>query len=202
VRLSAQRTVVILAAALVLVIAGGAPLFAEPPEKPAKAKAPPTPAPAQPQQPESGKSQFAPVVEAQKLDVKTCLPMLSDLSRLSILGAHTSVTGLNREAPNERMFTALSFSSPLNAAAGPSVSVINATPTVKGHCDGANIRVDSSKQSCEDVARELQKQNAPKPETVNGTLVYQTNAAGQRLLLLPAAGSGCVVVSTGGYYGR
>jgi hypothetical protein len=173
------------------------PLLAESTDKdkaPAKAKAPP---PA-----EAAKTQFAPLGEAQKNGVTTCLPMLTDLSRLSITGPHTSVTSWNREAPNERMFTALSFSSSTDANAARFVSVISATPTAKGHCDGADVRIEASKQSCDDIARDMQKQKVPKPETMNGALLYPANAAGQRLVLMSAAASGCVVITTGGYYGR
>ncbi len=198
------KTIAILTGSLLCVVAVvvglNEPLSAQSPEKekaPGKAKAPAKPQPA-----EADKPQFAPAVEAQKNDVKTCLPMLNDLSRLSITGPHTSVTSWSREAPNERMFTALSFASQPNAGGGNFVSVISATPTAKGRCDGANVRIEPSKQSCEDIARDLQKQNVPKPEVMNGTLLYPTNAAGQRLVLLPAAASGCVLISTGGYYGR
>ena len=162
-----------------------------------------TPAPGKAQPAEAEKPQFAPVVEAQKNDVKTCLPMLTELSRVSITGPHTSVNSWNRESPNERMFTALSVASQPNAGGGGNfLSVISATPTPKGRCDGSNVRIEASKQSCDEIARDLQKQNAPKPETMNGTLLYPANAAGQRLVLMPGAGAGCVVVSTGGYYGR
>ena len=166
-------------------------------EAPAKAKAPEPAKP--PQQAELAKSPFAPAVEAEKLQIKTCLPMVGELSRLTIRGPHTSVTGLSREAPNERMFSALTLSAPAGAGAAPSVSVMSATPTAKGHCDGASLRIEPSKQSCEEIAAALQKQNAPKPETLNGTLVYQPNATGQRLILLPAAASGCVVISSGAF---
>ena len=202
--LSTSKNAAILAGSLLFVlgVAFGLsdPLSAEPPEKGLKGKASPAPANAKP--PEAQKPQFAPVVEAQKNDVKTCLPMLNDLSRFSITGPHTSVTSWSREAPNERMFTAMSFASQPNAGGGNFVSVISATPTAKGHCDGADVRIEASKQSCEDIARDMQKQNVPKPETMNGTLLYPTNAAGQRLVLMPAAASSCVVVTTGGYYGR
>jgi hypothetical protein len=200
VRLPNRKTIGILAGSLLLVVAAvvglNGPLSAEPPEKEkasGKAKA------GKPQPPEADKPQFAPVVEAQKNDVKTCLPMLTDLSRLSISGPHTSVSSWSREASNERMFTALSFAS---QPGSNFVSVISATPTAKGHCDGADVRIEASKQSCDDISRDLQKQNVAKPETVNGTLLYPTNAAGQRLVLLPSPAAGCVVVTTGGYYGR
>jgi hypothetical protein len=198
-----RKTIGILTGLLLLVVTVvvglNEPLSAEPPEKEkaaGKAKA------AKPQQPEADKPQFAPVVEAQKNDVKTCLPMLTDLSRLSISGPHTSVTSWSREAANERMFTALSFASQPNAGGGNFVSVISATPTAKGRCDGSDVRIEASKQSCDDIARDLQKQNTPKPEAMNGTLLYPTNPAGQRLVLLPSPASGCVLVTTGGYYGR
>ncbi|MFY9655166.1 MAG: hypothetical protein WAK01_01055 [Methylocystis sp.] len=201
-KLPSKKTLVILSGSLLLVVGAVAGLYeflsAQPPAKEkasGEAKAPAATAEAQ-------KPQFAPVVEAEKNDVKTCLPMLNDLSRFSITGPHTSVTGWNREAPNERIFTAISFANPTNAGVGNFISVISATPTAKGHCDGANVRIEAAKQSCDIIARDLQKQNAPKPETMNGTLLFPTNAAGQRLVLLPSPASGCVVITTGGYYGR
>jgi hypothetical protein len=204
--LPSPKTIAILSVLLLGVIAASfalnGPLFAESPAKdkdkaPAKPKAPPA------AQPQAGaeKPQFAPVIEAQKNGVMTCLPMVGDLSRFSIGAPHTSVASWSREAANERMFTALSFPAQANPGAG-FVSLISATPTPKGHCDGSNVRVESSKQSCDEIAGDLQKKNVPKPETINGTLLFPPNAAGQRLVLLPAATSGCVVISTGGYFGR
>jgi len=185
---------------VVSVVGLNEPVSAEPSAKaPAKSKAPPA---TKPQQAEPEKSQFAPVAEAQKKGVKTCLPMLNDLSRLSITGPHTSVISWNNETPNERMFTALSFSSATDANAAHFASVISATPSANGHCDGGDVRIEAAKQGCEDIARDLQRQNYSKPDVLNGTLLYPTNPAGQRLVLLPAAASGCVVITTGGYYGR
>ena len=197
-----SKTIGIFTGSLLLVVVAvvglNDPLLAQPPEKEkasGKAKA------AKPQA-EAEKPQFAPIVEAQKNGVTTCLPMLTDLARLSIAGPHTSVTSWNRETPNERMFSALSFSSQPTAGGGHFVSVISATPTAKGHCDGADVRIEASKQSCDDIARDMQKQNVPKPETMASALLYPPNAAGQRLVLLPSPASGCVVITTGGYYGR
>ncbi|MGA9600915.1 MAG: hypothetical protein WBS22_11810 [Methylocystis sp.] len=198
------KTIGVFASSLLFVAAAilglDAPASAEPPDKTtAKSKAPP---PVKAQQEEAQKPQFAPLVEAQKNGVKTCLPMLGELARFSISGPHTSVSSWSRETPDERMFSAMSLSTQTNAGGSNSLSLISATPTVKGHCDGSDVRIEASKQSCDEIARDMQKQNVAKPETVNGTLLYPPNAAGQRLVLLPSPASGCVVVTTGGYYGR
>ena len=74
------KTIGVFASSLLFVAAAilglDAPASAEPPDKTtAKSKAPP---PVKAQQEEAQKPQFAPLVEAQKNGVKTCLPMLGE----------------------------------------------------------------------------------------------------------------------------
>ncbi len=152
--------------------------------------------------PEPEAPKFAAVIEAEKSGVKACLPLLGDLSRLSIDAPHTAVSTWNKDRPNERMFSAMNFLSYSNATAPRALSIVAATPTPKSHCDGANVRIQPSKLDCSQIAADFKQQKVPDPQAIGDQLLYPPDRFGQRIVLLPAATTGCVVVSTGGYYGK
>jgi hypothetical protein len=146
-------------------------------------------------------SPFVAVEQAKKAGA-ACLPALGEISRLSVDAAHTTVSLWNKEAPAQRTFTALNFLVYENQKVAPrALSFVAVTPTPGNHCDSSNLRVQPSSLSCAEISANLAKQNNPAPTPMGDILLYQPNAAGQRVILLPAATTGCIVISTGNYYG-
>lgn len=140
--------------------------------------------------------------QAQKLGVKTCLPMLKSLSNLTVEGENVATSSWNKENPDRRAFTSLSIMRYPTPTAPRALGLITAVPNSDGQCDGANIRIQPSTLSCDDIAANLAKQNIPAPEVLGDVRLYTPNPQGQRTILTPAATTGCVVVFTGTYYGK
>jgi hypothetical protein len=162
------------------------------------------------QQPSVNTSSVAPISDprflgadqAQKLGVKTCLPMLKSLSNLTVEGENVATSSWNKENPNSRAFSSLSIMRYPTPTAPRALGLIAAVPNSDGQCDGANIRIQPSTLSCDDIAANLAKQKTPAPELVGDVRLYAPNTQGQRTILTPAATTGCVVVFTGTYYGK
>lgn len=163
----------------------------KPPAPAAAAAKPAGPAPATP---------FAAVEQAKKAGAG-CLPALTDISRITIDSGHTAVSTWNKDAPSQRSFSALNFLKYENQAVAPrSLALVTVTPTPGNHCDASSMRIQPSKLSCQEISAGLAKQNGPAPQPIDDVLMYPPTQSGQRVILMPAA-SGCVVVSTGSYYG-
>jgi hypothetical protein len=142
------------------------------------------------------------VDQAQKIGVKTCLPMLANLSSVTVEGENVATSNWNKDAPDRRAFSSLSFMRYATATAPRALGLITAVPNINGQCDGTNIRIQPSTLSCDEVAGNLAKQNIPAPEVLGDVRLYAPNPQGQRTILTPAATTGCVVVFTGTYYGK
>jgi hypothetical protein len=142
---------------------------------------------------------FAAVDQAKKAGVKACAPLLEELVKQNVDAEHAAITTWNKQAPDQRMYSALNVMKFPNEVAPRAIGVVTTTPAAGGHCDGDAVRIHPSKLACEDIAKSLSK--APAPQTIGDVKVYPPNNAGQRVILLPAATSGCVVIGTGAYYG-
>ena len=142
------------------------------------------------------------VDQAQKVGVKTCLPLLKSLSSLTVEGENVAVSNWNKESPDRRAFSSLSVMRYPTITAPRALGLISATPTTDGQCDGTNIRIQPSTLNCDEIAINLAKQNIPAPEVLGDVRLYAPNPQGQRTILTPAATTGCIVVFTGTYYGK
>lgn len=142
------------------------------------------------------------VVEQAKAVGAACLPALNDLAKITLDTTQTSMATWNKAAPGQRSFSALNFLEYQNQPNAPrAVALMNVSPTKDDHCDATNIRVQPSKLSCDEISANLMKQGSPAPEKYGDTKLFAPLAVGQRIALLPAATTGCVVISTGVYYG-
>jgi len=163
------------------------------------AKKPAAPAAAKPAA-QAQATPFAAVEQAKKAGAG-CLPALTDISRITLDSGHTAVSTWNKDAPSQRSFSALNFLKYENQPVSPrSLALVTVSPTPANHCDAASMRIQPSKLSCQEISAGLAKQNGPAPQAIDDVLMYPPTQAGQRLILMPAA-AGCVVVSTGSYYG-
>lgn len=176
--------------------------------KPAKSAAKPRAKPAAEQQPAAAApttdAHFAAVDKAKEVGA-ACINGLTDMARVSIDTGHTAISTWQKDAPGQRAFAALNFLNYENQPTAPrAVSFISATPTVGGHCDMNSLRVQPSKLSCDEIAANLAKQTtpAPAPQKIGDMAIYPATTAGQRVVLLPSPAAGCVVISTGSYFGQ
>ncbi len=178
---------------------GATALFAQQKKSPQSIS--PAVAPIAKKEPEASDPRFLALNQAQNAGVKTCLPLIKDLTGLTIDGESATVSTWNKDEPDNRAFSALSVMKYPNQTAPRAIGLVSATPAGT-HCDGSNIRIQSSALTCDAIAANLAKQNVPEPQVLGDVRLYAPNAQGQRTILSPAATNGCVLVFTGTYYGK
>jgi len=149
-------------------------------------------------------SPYAGVEQAKKNGATACLPLLEDLSKITAGGGkHVAYSTWLKEAPSQRAFSATYVSQYDIANAPRSVGLTMVAPVAGNHCDGVNMEVQPSKMSCQEVAVGISKQaGAPKMEKAGDVIIVAPNPAGQRVFLLPSPTTGCILVSTGTYFGK
>lgn len=145
---------------------------------------------------------FVAIGQLQGAGVKTCLPLMNELLRATVDAEHTAVTTWNKEAPDQRAVSSINVMTLPNDIAPRAIGFVATTPTTSNHCDGEKMRVQPSKLSCDAIAANLAKQNVAQPAVMGDVRVYAPMNQGSRIILLPAATSGCVVIDTGSFYGR
>ncbi len=150
----------------------------------------------------AAQGEYAALAQARKVGVVRCAPLLANLLRLSVAGGHTALSTWHKDAPNTRMFSAIDLSSGTKDRPRNLLGVVAAAPESGGRCDGVNVTLEVTAASCEKIAGDLAAHKAPEPEIRGGERLYAPNDAGQRVVLLPDTAKGCVIVSTGTYYGK
>jgi hypothetical protein len=142
------------------------------------------------------------VENAQKVGVKACLPLLAEETAANIDNDHATTSTWSKEDPDHRIYSALSFLTYPNDTAPRALVATVAAPTARPPCDGATLRIQPTKLACEQIATNLANQKSPAPELVGDVRLYPPAANGLRIVLMPAASSGCVVISSGTFFGR
>ena len=177
------------------------------PASPAQAQVPaqaPNAAPAgevKPAQAAEPGADAQPVTHAKGAAISTCIPALSELSRIALDAPHAALSVWNREAPNDHMFSSivgLRYESP---QAPQAVSVLTVAPKKDGKCDGASVQVQPSVLPCQTIAGNLLKQPKAIAQDLNGVTIVQSEGS-IRFALLPTAGGGCAVVGVGSYFAK
>ena len=141
-----------------------------------------------------------PVVHARSAAISSCLPAISELSRLTLDAPHTSLSLWDKTDANEHMFSSIAGLKYDTNIAPRAISIIAAAPTAKHSCDGASVQIQPSSLACDVIQKNLAGA-ALQPQDLNGTMVLQ-GESNMRFALLPTAGNGCTVVSIGSYYAK
>jgi hypothetical protein len=157
--------------------------------------------PAAPAASAPGVVKFVALEHAQKAGVKTCSPMLGATLTALADAEQMGQSVWNVTAPDKRVFAAISYAGYPNQNAPRSFLFASATPTKPDQCDGAGLRVVPSALSCDQIAANLKEQKAPEPTMMGDVRVY-TNSPALRTILLPTPTTGCVVMSSGVFYGK
>ncbi len=166
--------------------------------------APKTATPAKPVKTD-GASQVAlvesqPVVHARSAAISSCLPAISELSRMTLDAPHTVMSTWNKTDANDHMFSSIAGMKYDNAVAPRAISIIAAAPNAKKTCDGESVQVQPSALSCETIQKNLVSQNG-KVQDLGGISLI-SNEQPMRFALLPTSGNGCTVVSIGSYFAK
>ena len=142
------------------------------------------------------------VENAQKVGVKACLPLLAEEAAANIDIEHATTSTWSKDDPDHRIYSALSFLTYPNDTAPRALVATVAAPTARPPCDGSTLRIQPSRLACEQIAANLANQKSPAPEMVGDVRLYPPAPNGLRLVLMPSATTGCVVISSGTFFGR
>ena len=146
-------------------------------------------------------SDFQVVSQLQAAGVKRCLDMAGGLGRYEMAGVseYASASTWNKTDPDHRLISAVigqRYGQGANSTAG--VAAVISAPGSEGKCDGVGLQIIPTTATCSAV----QAQVLAKGEML-GNLVgvpMMRNAQNQRVMLLPTAGEGCVVVGINNAY--
>ncbi len=179
------------------------------PKKPKKAKATdvaadPSPTPAAAAAAPAGAAgsgEFQLVTQLQAAGVKTCLDIANNMGRFEMTGATEYATSStwNKNAPDKRLFSSLigqKFGQNTTTPLG--LSGVISAPSAEGKCDAVAIQVLPSSTACPVI----QTQVLAKGELLGNLagVPILRNAQNLRVMLLPTAGNGCVIVGMTNYY--
>lgn len=160
------------------------------------AAASPAPSPAA-----QASGEFQLVTQLQAAGVKTCLDIANNMGRFEMTGATEYATSStwNKTAPDKRLFSSLigqKFGQ--NATTPMGLSGVISSPGAEGKCDAVAIQVLPSTTACPAI----QSQVLAKGELLGNLagVPMLRNAQNLRVMLLPTAGNGCVIVGMTNYY--
>ncbi len=141
-----------------------------------------------------------PVIHARSAAISSCLPAISELSRMTLDAPHIAMSVWNKTNANEHMFSSISSLKYDNTIAPRALSIITAAPNSKKTCDGESVQIQPSSLSCDAIQKNLTGANM-KAQDLNGINVMQSDSP-LRFALLPTSGNGCTVVSIGSYFSK
>src|SRR5690348_11045101 len=168
--------------------ANGKPATAPAPAAPAEGPAP------QPQGPQAAIGEFQPVLHAQGAKIATCMDTIVGESAAVIDAPHTAISSWSTAAPNDNLFLSIVGLNYANNKATPNgAAILFAAPLGSGKCEGSTVYPFA--QSCSALQASLIKEGHT-IATLRALPVVETKN-GYRDVLIPTAGSGCVLVSVG-----
>ena len=135
-----------------------------------------------------------PVRHARDARLGRCAAMVTQASGSTIDSAHAAVSTWSQKGPDDHMFQSIVALSYSNAIAPKAAAVLVAAPEGAG-CEATTVQVYPTTRSCGDVATDLRK--AGRTVADFGGVPMTQEAGASRHLLLPAPGTGCVVVAVG-----
>ncbi|MCE4226450.1 hypothetical protein HCU64_22130 [Methylobacterium sp. C25] len=135
-----------------------------------------------------------PVRHAREAKLGRCVDTISKASSSTIDTAHAAVSTWSQKVPDEHMFQSIVALSYSNKVAPKAATVLVAAPEGPG-CEATTVQVYPTTRSCDDVEGDLKKAGR-KVGDFGGVAMTQEQGT-SRHLLLPAPGTGCVVVAVG-----
>jgi hypothetical protein len=144
---------------------------------------------------------FQVMQQLQAAGVKTCLQTADGLGRFQMSGVteYAAASTWNKTDPDKRLVSAVIGQRFGASAVAPlGLSGVVTGPNAEGKCDGVGIQVIPTASACSAVQADVLNKGE-----LLGTLVgmpMMRNAQNQRVMLLPTAGNGCVIVGMNNYY--
>jgi len=136
------------------------------------------------------------VLHAQGAKIATCMDTIVGESAAVIDAPHTAISSWSTAAPNDNLFLSIVGLNYANNKATPNgAAILFAAPLGSGKCEGSTVQIYPFAQSCSALQASLIKEGHT-IATLRALPVVETKN-GYRDVLIPTAGSGCVLVSVG-----
>jgi len=132
---------------------------------------------------------------AMQAGVQTCAPVVNHLGNAAVDTDYGVQSVWSREEPNQHMFWQLIGMRYRNRPGlDKASSVLIAAPVTPQSCEGVLVQVIPSTRTCDAIEESLTKEGG-KPVEILGGVHNMLSVRGERVMLLPAARSSCVIVS-------
>jgi hypothetical protein len=140
--------------------------------------------------------------QLQKAGVKRCLPTVQAVGQATMTGSaqYAAVSTWNNKQPDNRFSVSMigqQFAAGQNSIAN-GLSGVFTVPTAEGKCDAASVQVIPTTDSCAAVQAQILTKGKALGNLAGVPLLQ--NAANAQVMLLPAAGNGCVLVALSALY--
>jgi hypothetical protein len=138
----------------------------------------------------------------QKAGVKRCLPTVQAVGQATMAGSaqYAAVSTWNSKQPDNRFSVSMigqQFGAGLNSLPN-GLSGVFSVPTTEGNCDAASLQIIPTTDSCASVQAQILTKGKALGNLAGVPLLQ--NAANAQVMLLPAAGNGCVLVALSTVY--
>ena len=145
--------------------------------------------------------EFQVTAQLRTAGVKTCLQTAQGMGAYTMNGVteYAAASSWNAKTPDTRFVSAL-IGQKFGAGGGAPVgmSSVFSAPNPAGKCDGAGVQVIPTASACKDVQGQILQKGKALTELAGIPLLQ--DAANARLMLLPSAGNGCVIVGVNNFY--
>ena len=140
--------------------------------------------------------------QLQKAGVKRCLPTVQAVGQATMTGSalYAAVSTWNNKQPDNRFSVSMigqQFAAGQNSMPN-GLSGVFSVPTAEGKCDAASVQIIPTTDSCAAVQAQILTKGKALGNLAGVPLLQ--NAANAQVMLLPAAGNGCVLVALSALY--
>ena len=139
--------------------------------------------------------EFEPVLQARKANVTTCMDKIVALSGRVIDRPHRAISTFVQAAPNDHVFQSIIGLNYPSKVVPNGTAIIIAAPINSSQCEGESVQVYPTTSSCTAVQASLISNG--RTLTSLETLPLIETKDGNRQVLMPTAGGGCVIISVG-----
>ena len=151
--------------------------------------------------PVAAEPEFQVTAQLRNAGVKTCLQTAQGMGAYTMNGVteYAAASSWNAKTPDTRFVSAL-IGQKFGAGGGAPVgmSSVFSAPNPAGKCDGAGVQVIPTASACKDVQGQILQKGKALAELAGIPLLQ--DAANARIMLLPSAGNGCVIVGVNNFY--
>ena len=145
--------------------------------------------------------EFQVVTQLKNAGIKTCLQTAQGLGGYTMGGVteYAAATTWNVKQPDSRISIAMIAQKFGKSAAAPlGISSVFSAPNADGKCDGAGVQVIPTTLACSAVQTQILVKGKQIADLASIPMLQDGNNA--RIMLLPSAGNGCVIVGFNNLY--